>query len=285
MEAALIAPCGMNCAICSAYLRESDSCPGCRGPDKNKSKSVRMCTVTECEKRQTSRSGFCYECQSYPCLRIKQLDKRYTTKYNMSMMENLAMIKEQGMAALLKREEEKWRCPECGGVISCHNGVCYDCLKRNRKPKRKPMPPEKVTAADLIAPCGMNCAVCSAYLAMKNDIRSRGIKSAYCQGCLPRGKGCTVNKSGGCLKLINQNVRFCYECARFPCRANRHWDEVYRTRYNTSPIENLRYIQASGMEKFLQQQQEKWRCSKCGGVISCHNGICYSCGLDALARK
>jgi uncharacterized radical SAM superfamily Fe-S cluster-containing enzyme len=26
----LIAPCGMNCSICSAYLREKNKCPGCR---------------------------------------------------------------------------------------------------------------------------------------------------------------------------------------------------------------------------------------------------------------
>jgi hypothetical protein len=45
----------------------------------------------------------------------------------MSMLENLEMIKNQGIDALLAREAEKWRCPECGGVISCHNGICYSC--------------------------------------------------------------------------------------------------------------------------------------------------------------
>ena len=43
------------------------------------------------------------------------------------MIANLEYIKEHGMAAFLKMEEEKWKCPECGGVISCHNGICYSC--------------------------------------------------------------------------------------------------------------------------------------------------------------
>jgi hypothetical protein len=29
-ENALIAPCGMNCGVCMAYLREKNKCPGCR---------------------------------------------------------------------------------------------------------------------------------------------------------------------------------------------------------------------------------------------------------------
>jgi hypothetical protein len=31
----------------------------------------------------------------------------------------------------------------------------------------------------------------------------------------------------------------------------------------------------NGIKKFLQQQEEKYNCSKCGGVICVHNGKCY----------
>ncbi|MDD5456566.1 MAG: hypothetical protein PHV30_05985 [Candidatus Margulisbacteria bacterium] len=33
MKPALIAPCGMNCAICLGYLREKNKCPGCSETD------------------------------------------------------------------------------------------------------------------------------------------------------------------------------------------------------------------------------------------------------------
>lgn len=52
------------------------------------------------------------------------------------MIENLENIKENGMKMFLEREAEKWRCPECGGVICCHNGICYNCGLEKLKLKR-----------------------------------------------------------------------------------------------------------------------------------------------------
>jgi hypothetical protein len=45
----------------------------------------------------------------------------------MSMLENVSFIKDNGADAFLQKEEEKWRCAGCGGTISCHNGICFDC--------------------------------------------------------------------------------------------------------------------------------------------------------------
>jgi len=53
------------------------------------------------------------------------------------MLENLVIIKNEGIKALLAREEEKWKCPECGDVICCHNGICYSCgIEKLRNAKR-----------------------------------------------------------------------------------------------------------------------------------------------------
>ena len=117
-----------------AYLREKNKCPGCASLDPYLRSYRRECRVRNCETIKSNRSGFCYECSVFPCRRLKQLDKRYTTKYNMSMLENLGIIKEKGIDALLAREEEKWKCPECGGVISCHRDICYTCgLEKSRE--------------------------------------------------------------------------------------------------------------------------------------------------------
>jgi len=43
------------------------------------------------------------------------------------MIENLEYIREHGVEAFLETEAAKWRCPECGAVICCHNGLCYKC--------------------------------------------------------------------------------------------------------------------------------------------------------------
>ncbi|HAE43388.1 MAG TPA: hypothetical protein DCG34_10825, partial [Clostridiales bacterium] len=43
----------------------------------------------------------------------------------------------------------------------------------------------------LIAPCGMNCALCIAYQFRDKDLNKKGFKRMYCPGCIPRGKHCT----------------------------------------------------------------------------------------------
>ena len=90
-----------------------------------------------CELLGKGKVRFCYECEAFPCKRLNSLDKRYRTKYHMSMIENLECIQEHGLEQYLEREEEKWRCPECGAVICCHNGLCLNCnldtLRRNKK--------------------------------------------------------------------------------------------------------------------------------------------------------
>ncbi len=96
-KSSLIAPCGMNCGICMAYLREKNKCPGCRGTDINKPITRIKCKIKTCEVFQEAKSKFCFQCESFPCDNLKRLDKRYRTKYNMSMIENLENIKNSGI--------------------------------------------------------------------------------------------------------------------------------------------------------------------------------------------
>jgi len=53
------------------------------------------------------------------------------------MIENLKTIEKKGISGFLKKEEEKWKCPKCSGVICCRNGICFNCsLDRSRKKKK-----------------------------------------------------------------------------------------------------------------------------------------------------
>ena len=129
-EISLIGPCGMNCGICMAYLREQNKCPGCRIMDPNKAVSITRCKITNCEVIQQGKVTFCYECNDFPCKNLKHLDKRYRTRYNMSMIENLANIRDLGMGEFLRNEDARWTCPECGGRICVHKGLCMSCGRR-----------------------------------------------------------------------------------------------------------------------------------------------------------
>ena len=126
LKAQLIAPCGMNCGVCMAYLREKNKCPGCRAADTDKPLSCVRCRIKNCETIEKSKSKLCFECVK-TCARLKQLDKRYRTKYHMSMIENLEFIRDNGMDKFLRWQTEKYKCPACGGILSTHNGKCYQC--------------------------------------------------------------------------------------------------------------------------------------------------------------
>ncbi|MBN1143226.1 MAG: DUF3795 domain-containing protein [Bacteroidales bacterium] len=128
-DPALIAPCGINCGTCLAYLRAKNRCGGCRIPADPKPKHCVQCSILNCVHLAETTSGFCYDCVKYPCQRMKQLDKRYRKSYNMSLLENLNLIKELGINRYIVQENAKWRCPTCGGTICVHRGYCLSCSK------------------------------------------------------------------------------------------------------------------------------------------------------------
>ena len=65
-NASLIAPCGMNCALCLAHLRDKNKCPGCRSEDEAKPLYCFSCKIRNCTLLQKTTSHFCYDCYSYP---------------------------------------------------------------------------------------------------------------------------------------------------------------------------------------------------------------------------
>jgi len=127
---------------------------------------------------------------------------------------------------------------------------------------------------DLIAPCGINCAICSRYLAYKYDLRR-----SQCAGCRPSNKNCTY-LFAKCTKANNvaTNKRdFCYACEDYPCKQLKRVDARYRQNYRVSIMENLESIRQSGMRHFIDEQVEQHRCARCGGLISMHNRKCFAC--------
>jgi hypothetical protein len=123
----LIAPCGINCRICRAYMREKNKCPGCREPDINKPATRVVCKIKICDELKSNNLNYCIECKKFPCESVKHLDKRYSTKYNMSVIENLESIKENGINIFLQNQEKRYKCLKCGGVFCVHNRKCYTC--------------------------------------------------------------------------------------------------------------------------------------------------------------
>ncbi len=136
--------------------------------------------------------------------------------------------------------------------------------------------------AELVAPCGMNCAVCVRYLAYVNGIPYQKGKISPCMGCQARGKSCFVKR--GCEKLRRNELTSCRDCPYLPCTKIARLEKRYRERYATSFVNNLQEIRAKGMDEFLKSQRERFRCQTCKGVFSVHGGKCFTCGKINQAK-
>jgi hypothetical protein len=135
------------------------------------------------------------------------------------------------------------------------------------------------TPEALIAPCGMNCAICSRYLSYVN-----GLKRSQCGGCRSQDQVCEylLQKCAGASHGTTANAAFCFECSHYPCQQINRMDSRYRANYGMSVKDNLEAIKSEGLSCFVDSQYEEHSCSKCGGLVSIHNGKCFRC--DRVTR-
>jgi hypothetical protein len=124
-----------------------------------------------------------------------------------------------------------------------------------------------VMKREMVAPCGMNCNLCSWVL----DPAKPG-----CAGCRPRGRGC-VHKKGLCPKLARSEIKFCYQCPEFPCSSLLLIEKRYVRAHNYSFVENLNHIRRRGMPAFLEREIRRYACPTCGGLLTVHSDTCPHC--------
>ena len=141
---------------------------------------------------------------------------------------------------------------------------------------------DKGLTEELIAPCGLNCGVCRYYLATIRGLYKS--KKAGCTGCLPSNRACSIIKEG-CYLLKENKIRFCFECGDFPCAKFDRLNRRYSTKYNTNLVNNLMEIKSKGLDKWLGEEEKKWKCANCGGVVSIHDLTCYDCGQKRIGKQ
>ena len=127
---------------------------------------------------------------------------------------------------------------------------------------------------ELIAPCGMNCGICVAFFGYTMNGKKR---KHTCITCRLRKRPCAFIKKQ-CDKLKDGEIEYCFECMDFPCKNLTTLDRRYKAKYGMSMIENLQELKEKGMETFLENQERKYTCPKCGDIICVHDRKCYSCG-------
>lgn len=129
--------------------------------------------------------------------------------------------------------------------------------------------PEGKMETSMFAPCGMNCKVCYQHCYHKKP----------CAGCLESDEGkpehCRRCRIKEC--VASKNLSYCFACPEFPCKQIKQLEKSYNKRYQASLIENSVFVQKYGLERFMEQQKERYTCSRCGGIISIHDRECSEC--------
>ncbi len=134
MFAELIAPCGMNCALCSRYQdwvqnrRTLTPCRGCRNDDKKCWALKRYCPHL-----REGECTFCFECGDFPCQRLQRLDRRLRKHHCPGVIDNLMHIRNKGIGQFLEAETERWQCPHCGDILCMQTGSCASCGAKRRQ--------------------------------------------------------------------------------------------------------------------------------------------------------
>jgi len=133
IEDIMLAPCGMNCAVCYKHVgvrKYGKSCEGCLKGDIGKPEHCRKCNIKSCV--QGKSLVRCYECSDFPCKLIRNLEKSYNKRYNVSLVENSKTALERGVTSFLEQDRRMWLCIKCGGAFSLHDALCSECGNKER---------------------------------------------------------------------------------------------------------------------------------------------------------
>ena len=122
------APCGIDCALCRAYQRSRNRCVGCATPAGDKPGYCARCAIAHCERLAALPEPFCSPaCGAYPCKRLRDLAKRYRTRYGLDILANLEAIAREGWQRFVESARRAWACDGCGGLLCVHDPACPHC--------------------------------------------------------------------------------------------------------------------------------------------------------------
>lgn len=136
MTISIVAPCGVICDICWGFQREKNKCSGCTA-EGNILSHCAKCSIVRCPEKGGNSHKLCSVCPKYPCKRLKALEKRYSTNYGESPMDNFRQISKKGLDQFLLDAEQIWSCPACGKLLSVHRPQCLHCKSPNTRYQKK----------------------------------------------------------------------------------------------------------------------------------------------------
>jgi hypothetical protein len=127
---------------------------------------------------------------------------------------------------------------------------------------------------DAMGPCGVFCGACPSF-------------GRTCRGCGSEDHGQKRRSKWSCKLRVccfeERDLDLCVDCDEFPCikyiqkLPGSHPDDP-RFAYRREAPENLKRVQAVGLDPWLEEQDAHWRCPGCGGRVLFWRYTCTGCG-------
>jgi hypothetical protein len=140
----LMAPCGLYCGECKAFLDEE--CGGCRSNSGIAAEFSRICKIALCS--NDKKVKVCLECDDFPCSHMDYFKARRLQEsgWYIDIVGNMKDLKELGLEELCKRKDasvsERLACAKKRGVPFCDTCKDWPCrLCRNVPLISEPAPP------------------------------------------------------------------------------------------------------------------------------------------------
>jgi hypothetical protein len=122
----------------------------------------------------------------------------------------------------------------------------------------------------LVAACGIYCGSCPVMVGDEGG--DKGKKASKCTGCANKKNPCAILK---CAK--KNNVEVCSLCKKYPCTEIKSFHANGKP-YKIMAAHNLDVIKELGLAKWLQEQDIRWRCTKCSKPVAWDAKMCRKCG-------
>lgn len=147
----------------------------------------------------------------------------------------------------------------------------------------------------LVGACGLYCGACDHYLGFcdghKNLLENEKFKGkteeeVLCRGChsdkrTPHCEACTMR-----ICADKKGVTVCSECNEYPCSELTEFykkgDIWEKAAHRKSIMKNLNRIKEVGVENWLGEQEEKWKC-QCGRSYSFYEEECSDCKRELVS--
>jgi hypothetical protein len=151
--------------------------------------------------------------------------------------------------------------------------------------------------------CGLYCGACEIVNAKTDEDKKRVIsifksfipgwhatpEQLHCSGCKTDDVfvNCATCPIRPCAQ--SKKVEFCTECEDYPCEKNKFMKTISNQLPNLKHVKiiesNQNFIQDHGVDKWLVDQEAKWKCPKCGTTFSWYADECQNCRYNLKGIK